>query len=110
MPSIIDMWAPILPVPEIMAHIAENFPEPMLGYLRVFWKQPPSQEAIRAGAPAMARSLDDVLAAIDAAGIGPLLIAGLVEAPTPGRPFLPHHRAPPRPARRPPPAPPPPAL
>src|SRR5947208_3327154 len=44
---VIDMWAPVLPVPEIMAHIAENFPDAMLGYLRVFWKQRPSQEALR---------------------------------------------------------------
>ncbi len=28
---VIDMWAPVLPVREIMAHIAENFPEAMLG-------------------------------------------------------------------------------
>src|SRR5438128_809426 len=33
---VIDMWAPVLPVPEIMAHIAENFPDAMLGYLRLF--------------------------------------------------------------------------
>src|ERR1044071_2482544 len=53
--SIIDMWAPIVPVPELMAHIAENFPDAMLGYLRVFWKQPPSQDALRVGAPLVAR-------------------------------------------------------
>src|SRR6266478_1158337 len=50
---VIDMWAPVLPVPEIMAHIAENFPDAMLGYLRVFWKQRPSQDALRAGLPAL---------------------------------------------------------
>jgi hypothetical protein len=84
------MWAPILPVPEIMAHIAHNFPDPMLGYLRVFWKQEPSQEALRAGAPTMARSLDDVLAALDAAGIARSLITGFDEKSTAGRTFVPN--------------------
>ncbi len=63
---VIDMWAPVLPVPEIVAHIAEHFPDAMLGYLRVFWKQRPSQAALRAGAPAMARPLSEVvLPAVD---------------------------------------------
>src|SRR5207247_11036018 len=66
---VIDMWAPVLPVPEIMAHIAEHFPDAMLRYLRVFWKQRPSQAALRAGAPAMARPLSEVVAPPDAAGI-----------------------------------------
>ena len=87
---VIDMWAPILPVPEIMTHIAHNFPDAMLGYLRVFWKQQPSQEGLRAGAPAMARSLDDVLAALDAAGITRSLITGFDEKSTAGRTFVPN--------------------
>jgi hypothetical protein len=87
---VIDMWAPILPVPEIMAHVAENFPDAMLGYLRVFWKQRPSQDALRAGAPAMARSLDDVLALLDAAGIGRTLITGFDEKSTAGKTFVPN--------------------
>ena len=33
---IIDMWAPILPVPEVMRWAADNYPDAMLGYLRVF--------------------------------------------------------------------------
>src|SRR5256712_10491526 len=88
--SVIDMWAPVLPVPEIMAHIAENFPDAMLGYLRVFWKQRPSQEALRAGAPAMARSLSDVVAALDAAGITRTLITGFDELSTAGKTFIPN--------------------
>ena len=66
----IDMWAPILPVPEVMAHLRDNFPDLMLGYLRVFWKQQPTQEAVRARVEAAAQPLDRVMAAIDAAGIG----------------------------------------
>src|SRR6266516_2203851 len=87
---VIDMWAPVLPVPEIMAHIAENFPDAMLGYLRVFWKQRPSQESLRAGAPAMARSLSDVVAALDAAGITRTLITGFDELSTAGKTFVPN--------------------
>lgn len=36
---VIDMWAPIVPSREIMAHAADHFPPPQLGYLRVFFKQ-----------------------------------------------------------------------
>jgi hypothetical protein len=74
--AVIDMWAPIVPVPELMAHIAENFPDAMLGYLRVFWKQAPTQATLRTGAPALARSLDDIVAELDAAGISRTLITG----------------------------------
>src|SRR5213593_1058647 len=87
---VIDMWAPVLPVPEIMAHVAENFPEAMLGYLRVFWKQRPSEDALRAGAPAMARPLSDIVAALDAAGITRTLITGFDELSTAGKTFVPN--------------------
>src|SRR5206468_1695921 len=87
---VIDMWAPVLPVPEIMAHIAEHFPDAMLGYLRVFWKQRPSQQALRAGAPALARPLSDVVAALDAAGITRTLITGFDELSTAGETFIPN--------------------
>jgi len=87
---VIDMWAPILPVPEVMAHVAENFPEAMLGYLRVFWKQRPSEDALRAGAPAMARPLSDIVAALDAAGITRTLITGFDELSTAGKTFVPN--------------------
>src|SRR4029077_11121827 len=88
--GVIDMWAPILPVPEVMAHVADNFPDAMLGYLRVFWKQSPSQEAIRVGAPAMARPLERILETIDAAGISRTLITGFDERSTAGRTFIPN--------------------
>src|SRR5256712_6005893 len=90
MTPVIDMWAPILPVPEVMAHVAENFPEAMLGYLRVFWKQRPSEDALRAGAPAMARPLSDIVAALDAAGITRTLITGFDELSTAGKTFVPN--------------------
>jgi hypothetical protein len=37
----IDMWAPILPVPEVMRHVSDHFPKEMAGYLRVFYKREP---------------------------------------------------------------------
>ena len=37
----IDMWAPIVPVPEVMHHVAQHFPKEMAGYLRVFYKREP---------------------------------------------------------------------
>jgi predicted TIM-barrel fold metal-dependent hydrolase len=87
----IDMWAPILPVPEMMAHLRDNFPELMLGYLRVFWKQQPTQEAVRARVEAAAQPLEHVMAAIDAAGIGKTLITGFDEATTAGgKTFVPN--------------------
>src|SRR5262249_34259550 len=87
---VIDMWAPIVPVPEVMAHIAEHFPDAMLDYLRVFWKQPASQETIRTGAPAMTRSLDQVIADLDAAGVARTLITGFDERSTAGKTFVPN--------------------
>src|SRR5437016_7362870 len=98
---VIDMWAPVLPVPEIMAHIAEHFPDAMLGYLRVFWKQRPSQQALRAGAPALARPLSEVVAALDAAGITRTLITGFDELSTAGETFIPNALVAPIAARHP---------
>jgi len=98
---VIDLWAPIVPVPEIMAHIGGHFPDAMLGYLRVFWKQPPSQEAIRAGAPALARSLDDVVASMDAAGVTRTLVTGFDERSTAGETFVPNELVAPIAARHP---------
>jgi len=88
--GVIDMWAPILPVPEMMAHLRDNFPDLMLGYLRVFWKQQPTQEAVRARVESAAQPLDHVMAAIDAAGIGRTLITGFDEASTAGKTFVPN--------------------
>ena len=98
---VIDMWAPIVPVPEVMSHVAANFPDAMLGYLRVFWKQRPTQEALRAGAPAMTRSLDDVIGLLDAAGIGRMLVTGFDERTSAGKTFIPNELVAPLAARHP---------
>jgi predicted TIM-barrel fold metal-dependent hydrolase len=81
---VIDMWAPIVPAHEIMDHVADNFPEAQLGYLRVFQKRPPDLASYRSAARRMA--LDDaaVLAALDAAGIRYAMITGFDEASSNG--------------------------
>src|SRR2546425_9282890 len=85
---VIDMWAPILPVPEVMRYIADNFPDGMLGYLRVFYKTEPTQEAFRARAAAIGTPLDDVLVALDAAGIARTLITGFDERASCSKTFI----------------------
>jgi hypothetical protein len=87
---IIDMWAPILPVPEILRHVSENFPDEMLGYLRVFYREAPTQEAFRRRAGAIQLSLAEVLAALDAAGITRSLITGFDEQASVGKTFVPN--------------------
>jgi predicted TIM-barrel fold metal-dependent hydrolase len=79
MHPVIDMWAPILPVGGILEHAVANFPREMLGYLRVFYKQPPTLDAFRARARAIALGEEEMMAALDAAGIGRTLITGFDE-------------------------------
>jgi predicted TIM-barrel fold metal-dependent hydrolase len=88
--SAIDMWAPILPVPDVMAHVAENYPDEMLGYLRVFYRQPPTQETVRARMRGIARPLEDVVGLIDAAGITRTLITGFDERTSARKVFVPN--------------------
>ena len=49
----IDMWAPIVPVPEVMEHVAQHFPKEMAGYLRVFYKREPRREEFAAATGSM---------------------------------------------------------
>jgi len=86
----IDMWAPIVPVPEIMRHAVEHFPDKMLGYLRVFYKQAASKDAFRRIAPAIELSEDQVIAALDAAGVTRCLITGFDEKSSCGDTFMPN--------------------
>jgi uncharacterized protein len=85
---VIDMWAPIVPSREIMTHVADHFPEPQLGYLRVFFKTDTSLAAFRELALSLASDDDAVLAALDAAGIERALITGFDEASTGGCTFV----------------------
>jgi uncharacterized protein len=87
---VIDMWAPILPTREIMAHVAAgNFPEPQLGYLRVFWKQPePTLDLAHRIVATLARDDAEIVAALDAAAITRTLVTGFDERSTGGTTFV----------------------
>lgn len=86
----IDMWAPIVPAREIMAHIADHFPLPQLGYLRVFWKGEPTLDTLRRAAAAMAADDADILAMLDEAHVSRTLITGFDEASSGGTAFIPN--------------------
>jgi predicted TIM-barrel fold metal-dependent hydrolase len=87
---VIDLWSPVLPTHEIMRHMADHFPTPQLGYLRVFQKREPTPEAWHAAAVAMASDDEPILAALDAAGIRRVLVTGFDEASTGGTTFVPN--------------------
>jgi uncharacterized protein len=87
---VIDMWAPILPTPELMAPVAEHFPDEMLGYLRVFYKRPPTQESVRARMDAVAQPLDTLVNLLDEGGIERTLITGFDERTSCGKTFVPN--------------------
>jgi uncharacterized protein len=86
----IDMWAQIVPTPEVVRHVGEHFPKEMAGYLRIFYKREPRPEEFRAAAGALAQSEEQVLAAIDAAGIERTLITGFDEHSSVGETFIPN--------------------
>jgi predicted TIM-barrel fold metal-dependent hydrolase len=81
----IDMWAPIVPSREIMAHAAGRFPEPQLGYIRVFLKRErPTMDDFAAMAKALTRDDGEILRSLDEARITRALITGLDERGTGG--------------------------
>ena len=86
----IDMWAPIVPMPEVMAHVADNFPKEMVGYLRVFYKREPRLDEFSAAAKALKMPEADVIAALDAAGLDRSLITGFDEFSSCGKTFIPN--------------------
>ncbi len=85
---VIDMWAPIVPSHEIVAHASETFPDAMLGYLRVFFRQEPTQESVRRGIGALARDDDAILEMLDEADVRHTLITGFDETTTAGSAFV----------------------
>jgi uncharacterized protein len=88
--AVIDMWAPILPVPEVMNHVSEHFPREMAGYLRVFFKQEPRPEEFREVAKAFGRDEDSVIELLDDAGIEQSLITGFDEWSSVHETFIPN--------------------
>jgi len=87
---VIDMWAPIVPVPEVMHHVGEHFPREMSGYLRVFRKQEARPESFADSAEQLAMSDEAVLAALDQAGIVRSLITGFDEWSSIHETFIPN--------------------
>jgi predicted TIM-barrel fold metal-dependent hydrolase len=87
-PRVIDMWSPVMPAREIMAHVAENFPEAQLGYLRVFSKREPNLKDYRSYASRMAREDPEIIEDLDAAGIAQAVITGFDEQTTAGKAFV----------------------
>jgi uncharacterized protein len=90
MTGAIDMWAPIVPVPDVMEHVAEHFPAEMAGYLRVFYKREPRKEEFRSAARALDMSEDQVISLLDQAGIERTLITGFDEWSSVHETFIPN--------------------
>jgi predicted TIM-barrel fold metal-dependent hydrolase len=84
----IDMWAPVLPVPAMLRWGAEHFPEEMLGYLRVFYKQEPSLVQFQERARDIEQREEDVVAALTASGIRQSLITGFDEGSSCGKTWM----------------------
>jgi predicted TIM-barrel fold metal-dependent hydrolase len=89
-PSIVDMWAPILPTPDVMRYVSEHFPKEMAGYLRVFFKQEERPEEFRSIAQAFGRAEEEVIDLLDAAGIERTLITGFDEWSSVHETFIPN--------------------
>jgi predicted TIM-barrel fold metal-dependent hydrolase len=85
---VIDLWAPLVPSAEILQDFARGFPEAMLGYLRVFFKQEPTPETVRKLAARLVQDDARILGALDEAGIGLALVTGFDEASTAGSTFV----------------------
>jgi uncharacterized protein len=86
----IDMWAPIVPVPEVMRHVADHFPREMAGYLRVFYKREADPAEFARAANAMQMSDEALVAVLDAAGIEKTLITGFDEWSSVHETFIPN--------------------
>jgi uncharacterized protein len=86
----IDMWAPIVPVPEVMEHVAHHFPKEMAGYLRVFYKRDPDPAEFTRAAGGMTMDDETVIAALDQAGIDRTLITGFDEFSSVHETFIPN--------------------
>lgn len=85
---VIDMWTPFVPSREIIECAAENFPEPQLGYLRVFWKREVTLDQVPELVRALAVDDDEILRAMDAAGVRHALVTGFNEESTGGSRFV----------------------
>lgn len=85
---VIDMWAPVLPVPAMMDHMERNFPKEMLGYLRVFLKQETSLERLRERFSGMVFTEELAIQMLDQARFARSLITGFDEKSSVGTTFM----------------------
>ena len=86
---VVDMWAPIVPSREILAHAATHFPLPQLGYLRVFFgAREPSPALFEELCRGLVREDASILASLDEAGIRRALVTGFDEASSGGTTFV----------------------
>jgi uncharacterized protein len=86
--GVIDMWAPVVPAPEIIGHMQANFPAEQLQYLEVFTKQRLSEEQFGAYAATLVRDDQQILAELDRADIRHSLITGFDERSSCGKTFV----------------------
>lgn len=89
---VIDVWPPIAPSAELMQHVRDNFPQEMLGYLRVFYKvREISLDLARKLMNRVSESLsfEHFMDSLDAAGITHCCLSAFDERSTVGVPFVP---------------------
>lgn len=87
-PAVIDMWAPIVPSEEIIDDLLSGFPSEQLRYLEVFTKTSVSAEQFNRYAHTLRQTDEQILAALDRAGITHSLITGFDERSTCGVTFV----------------------
>jgi uncharacterized protein len=90
MSGAIDMWAPIVPVPEVMEHVGKHFPREMAGYLRIFYKREPRADEFAAATRELQMSEEQVISLLDQAGIDRTLITGFDEWSSVHETFIPN--------------------
>jgi hypothetical protein len=90
--DVIDMWAPIWPTAELTENGAERFPEEMLGYLRVFFKRPPTLEAVDGLFEGVRLPDEAIVAELRRAGITRSLVTGFYERSFVGKTFVSNDR------------------
>src|ERR1700730_4386529 len=86
--KVIDMWAPIVPSHEIIDDLRAGFPPEQLQYLEVFTKTSVSADQFSGYAESRRHTDDQILAALDDAGITQCLITGFDERSTCGVTFV----------------------
>lgn len=86
----IDMWAPIFPTREMVAHMQKEFPEEQLQYFEIFTKRKISPAEFRTYAETLARDDDAIVADLDRGAIERAMMTGFDERSTCGSTFVPN--------------------